>query len=63
MAERVLLTGGTGFFGRRIAEALRRYGYDVATPGRPQFDLMDAGSTRQVVERLRPDTIVHSAAY
>src|SRR5262245_33525356 len=63
MMERVLLTGGNGFFGRRIAEALRRHEYDVATPGRPEFDLMDAGSTRRVVERLRPDIIVHSAAY
>ena len=61
--ERVLLTGGSGFFGRRIAEALRRHGYDVATPGRPEFDLMDASSTRRFVERLQPDTIVHSAAY
>ena len=63
MAERVLLTGGSGFFGRRIAEALRRHGYDVATPGRPEFDLMDAALTRRAVERLRPDIIVHSAAY
>ncbi len=63
MAERVLLTGGSGFFGRRIAEALRRHGYDVSTPGRPEFDLMDASMTRRAVERLRPDTIVHSAAY
>ena len=63
MMERVLLTGGNGFFGRRIAEALRRHEYDVATPGRPEFDLMDAGSTRRVVERLRPDILVHSAAY
>ena len=63
MMERVLLTGGNGFFGRRIAEALRRHEYEVATPGRPEFDLMDAASTRRVVERLRPDIIVHSAAY
>lgn len=63
MAERVLLTGGSGFFGRRIAEALRRHGYDVSTPGRPEFDLMDASLTRRAVERLRPDAIVHSAAY
>ena len=63
MPERVLLTGGSGFFGRRIAEALRRHGYEVATPGRPEFDLMDAASTRRAVERLRPEIIVHSAAY
>ena len=63
MAERVLLTGGSGFFGRRIAEALRRHGYDVSTPGRPEFDLMDASMTRRSIERLRPDIIVHSAAH
>ena len=63
MPERVLLTGGSGFFGRRIAEALRRHGYDVVTPGRPEFDLLDAASTLRTLERLRPETIVHSAAY
>jgi len=63
MPERVLLSGGSGFFGRRIAEALRRHEYDVATPSRPEFDLLDAASTLRTLERLRPDTIVHSAAY
>ena len=63
MTERVLLTGGSGFFGHRIAEALRRREYEVAAPGRPDFDLMDAASTRRYVERLRPDIIVHSAAH
>ncbi len=63
MPERVLLTGGSGFFGRRIVEVLRRHGYEVATPGRPEFDLMDPAATRQTLERLRPDTVVHSAAY
>src|SRR5512143_3938082 len=63
MRERVLLTGGSGFFGRRIVEVLRRHGYEVATPSRPEFDLMDPAATRQTLERLRPDTVVHSAAY
>jgi GDP-L-fucose synthase len=61
--DRVLLTGGTGFFGRRIAEALRRHEYDVAAPGRPDFDMLDFGSTIRTLEALRPDIIVHSAAY
>jgi GDP-L-fucose synthase len=63
MPERVLLSGGTGFFGRRIAEALRRHKYDVTAPGRPEFDLLDADSTLRTLEQVRPDTIVHSAAY
>jgi GDP-L-fucose synthase len=63
MVERVLLTGGSGFFGRRIAEALRRRGHDLATPGRPDFDLMDAVSTLRTLEGVKPDVIIHSAAH
>jgi GDP-L-fucose synthase len=63
MMDRVLLTGGTGFFGRRIAEALRRHEFEVATPGRPEFDLLDFLSTSRTLEALQPDIIVHSAAY
>lgn len=63
MPERILLTGGTGFFGRRIAEALRARGHTVITPGRPDFDMMDPASTRRTLEQVRPETVVHSAAY
>ena len=55
MAERILLTGGTGFFGRRIAAALREHGFDLTTPGRPDFDLMDPALTLRTFERLRPE--------
>ena len=63
MSERILLTGGTGFFGRRIAEALRRHDCEVVTPGRPDFDLMDASSTLNGLRRFEPKSIVHSAAH
>jgi GDP-L-fucose synthase len=63
MPDRILLTGGTGFFGRRIAEVLRARGHEVATPGRPDFNLMDPASTLRTLEQVRPDTVVHSAAH
>jgi GDP-L-fucose synthase len=59
----VLLTGGSGFFGRRIAQALRARGYEVIAPGRPQFDLMDRASIERAAAALRPEIVVHSAAY
>jgi len=62
-SQTVLLTGGTGFFGRRIAVALRERGFRVATPGRPDFDLMDRASVERTVQALRPELVVHSAAY
>jgi len=63
MSQLVLLTGGRGFLGRRIAEALRGRGFDIETPGRPEFDLLDAASVEQTFESIRPEIIVHSAAY
>jgi GDP-L-fucose synthase len=59
----VLLTGGRGFFGRRIRDALAARGHDVAAPGRPEFDLMDRASVDRAMKEIRPKVVVHSAAY
>jgi GDP-L-fucose synthase len=59
----VLLTGGSGFFGRALASAIRRRGYEVVTPGRPHFDLLDRASVERAVKDLKPEIVVHSAAY
>jgi GDP-L-fucose synthase len=63
MSQLVLLTGARGFFGRRIAEALGDHGFEVAAPGRPEFDLLDAASVERALDAIRPSFIVHSAAY
>lgn len=60
---RVLVTGGTGFLGRRIVESLQQRGHDVHTPGRPEFDLLDAASTQQGIARIAPEAVVHPAAH
>jgi GDP-L-fucose synthase len=63
MSGIVLLTGGSGFLGRRIAEALRSRGYEVIAPGRPRFDLLDRASVDRAIATVRPDIVLHSAAY
>ena len=66
-ATRVLVTGGSGFVGRRLVDALRERGDDVvsAAPsgneGLP-LDLTDPLSVRGVVERVRPELVFHLAA-
>ncbi len=63
MSDTVLLTGGRGFFGRAIAAALRRHGFKVVTPHRPEFDLLDRASVERTLEAVRPGIVLHSAAY
>jgi GDP-L-fucose synthase len=63
MRGSVLLTGGSGFFGRPLAAALRRRAYEVVTPARPSFDLLDRASVDLALADLKPDIVVHSAAY
>jgi nucleoside-diphosphate-sugar epimerase len=73
---RVLLTGATGFLGRRVAELLVAGGHDVIAIGRsapdrsaphvPRFikvDLVDAGDVRRAAEDAGDvDSIIHLAA-
>ncbi len=63
MGGLVLLTGGTGFFGRAILAELLKQNFEVVAPGRPDFDLLDFGSVKAFLEKTKPQTIVHSAAY
>lgn len=73
---RVLVTGGTGFVGRRVVESLRGRGWQLTLaarrPGRP--DPGEAGLRRVVVGEIGPDTewdaalegvqaVVHLAAH
>ena len=61
--SKVLLTGGRGFFGRRIAQSLKARGFNVSTPGRPEFDLLNRESVLRTFQQLKPEIVVHSAAY
>ena len=66
---RVLVTGGSGFVGRRLVGALRDRGDEVipAAPSRGDdqnipLELTDPENVRAVVEFTRPDLVFHLAA-
>ena len=61
--RRVIVTGGSGFLGSHVVEALRAKGAgEVVVPRSRECDLTDAGATRAMFERYRPDLVMHLAA-
>jgi len=57
MSRRALVTGGSGFVGRRLAAAMRTREWDVATPTRQDWDL-----ARGELPDIAADHVVHLAA-
>lgn len=59
----MIVTGGSGFLGSHVVEALRAKGAgEVVVPRSRECDLTDAGATRAMFERYRPDLVMHLAA-
>ena len=76
--SRILITGGTGFLGKRLGKSLRDDGHVVTLSGRNNKQLMLASqfsgceayamdvsnieSVRDIVTQTKPDIIIHAAA-
>ena len=61
--KRVVVTGGGGFLGRVVVEALRRKGCKhITVPRSAQFDLRKTAAIRKLLTQARPDMIIHLAA-
>src|SRR5438477_10541849 len=60
--KRVVVTGGAGFLGSFVAEALRGAGADPFVPRSAGFDLPDAGNVRRLYRETQPDHVLHLAA-
>ena len=62
-SQRVLVTGGHGFLGRRVVERLRALGCaDVAAPRSAEYDLRRPEQIEGVYEKVRPTLVLHLAA-
>jgi len=60
----VLVTGGSGFLGKKICACIKHYGQEVLAPRSSVVDLMDLESICRYIRRNRkPSAIIHSAAY
>ncbi len=60
MSARVLITGGSGFIGRNLAELLAAQ-YRVSAPARNELDLVDTEAVREYLKANRFDVVIHAA--
>ena len=59
---RVTVTGGDGFLGRHVVDALRAQGDEVFVVRRDEFDLRDAYQARGAIYESHAEAVVHLAA-
>lgn len=59
---KLLVTGGSGFLGRRTAAYFEGLGYQVLTPSHGQMDITDAANVREWFRENRPEAVIHTAA-
>jgi GDP-L-fucose synthase len=57
---RILITGGSGFIGRNLAEQLAST-YEVLAPASAELDLLDEQAVREYLSAHRFDVVVHAA--
>jgi GDP-L-fucose synthase len=61
--RRVCVTGGAGFLGRKIVRKLQQRGAkDIFVPVIEEYDLTQPEAIQRMLERSRPDVIIHLAA-
>jgi dTDP-4-dehydrorhamnose reductase len=60
---RILVTGADGQLGRELVAVMEAAGHDVVATDQDSLDVSDRGTVLQGVAGLRPDAVVHAAAW
>lgn len=61
--KRVCVTGGAGFLGSNVVETLKERGAaDVFVPLHSEYDLVKLNDIRRMLNKAKPDLIIHLAA-
>ena len=58
---RILITGGRGQLGRSLEDALAQH--QVSALGHEELDITDAQAVARALDKLRPELVIHAAAW
>src|SRR3970282_54677 len=58
---RILITGGRGQLGRSLEDALAQH--QVSALGHDELDITDAKPAPRALDKLRPERLIHAAAW
>ena len=58
---KVLLSGSSGMVGRNLLDHPSMDRFDMLTPNRQEFNLVDFEQTKNYIDRHQPDLIIHAA--
>jgi len=61
--KRITLTGGKGFLGKHLIQALQNQGYhQIAIADLPEYNLINIDDVKKLYEETKPDIVIHLAA-
>ena len=60
---KVLVTGVKGQLGYDVVKELEKRGHEAVGVDIEEMDITDAGSVKRVMERERPEAVIHCAAW